>query len=119
MPFVPSVVTATSGSLVQARKRALQQYREWLRAAPSIVEFYQLDYSTPQLRRRIRQEFEKYRYVKDLRVIDVLLFKGRTEYEETMNMWKQKTHVMRYFAEDPYEPPKPNDFLGKFYEGRA
>jgi NADH dehydrogenase (ubiquinone) 1 alpha subcomplex subunit 6 len=57
--------------------------------------------------------------VNDLKIIDILLFKGRTEYEETMNMWKQKTHVMRYFDElDSRETRQSNGFLDKFYAGQ-
>lgn len=71
------------------------------------------------MRTKIRQEFEKNRYVSDLQTIDILLFKGRTEYEETMNMWKQKTHVMRYFDELDNRGTKPlNGFLDKFYAGQ-
>ncbi|KAL2913178.1 ndufa6 NADH-ubiquinone oxidoreductase subunit [Polyrhizophydium stewartii] len=116
--FVPSVVTASSGSLIQARKRVLSQYRDWIRSAPAIVDQYRLEVTPEMVRRRVRQEFEKHRYVRDLQVIDVLLFKGRIEYEETMNFWKQGSHVMRFFSNDVYETSKPNDFLTKFYEGR-
>jgi NADH dehydrogenase (ubiquinone) 1 alpha subcomplex subunit 6 len=83
-----------------------------------MVDLYALEVSSRQIRSRVRQEFEKHRYVSDTKVIDRLLFKGRQEYEETMNQWKQKTHVMRYFNEDPYAPRKPETFLEKFYAGR-
>ena len=66
------------------------------------------------VRAKIREEFEKNRYVTDLSVIDVLIFKGRSEYEETLNGWKMETHVMRYFLKDE-SPPKPQTFLEKFY----
>lgn len=70
------------------------------------------------IRAKIRQEFEKHRYVKDLGVRDVLLAKGQMEYQETINLWKQTTHIYRYFAEEE-APPKPTTFLDKFYEGRS
>jgi NADH dehydrogenase (ubiquinone) 1 alpha subcomplex subunit 6 len=69
------------------------------------------------IRTKIREEFERHRDVKDLAVIDILLFKGRQEYQETMNAWKQETHIMRYFAKDD-APPKPQGFLEKFLAGR-
>ncbi|KAJ3395611.1 hypothetical protein HDU92_005433 [Lobulomyces angularis] len=118
MPLVHPVKTINSKSLLHAKERVIQSFRDWLNAAPAIVENYNLDISTPQVRQRIREEFEKYRYVNDIRVIDRLLFKSRTEYEETINMWKQKTHVMRYFNDNSYEVPKSNNFLDNFYEGR-
>ncbi|KAI8924074.1 hypothetical protein BC831DRAFT_467447 [Entophlyctis helioformis] len=116
--FVPSVLTSTSGSLVQARKRVLTQYKQWIRAAPEIVDMYKLDITPRAVRYRIRQEFEKNRFVRNLSIIDILLFKGRTEFEETLNFWKQKTHVMRFFANEAAHERKADDFLGKFYEGR-
>ncbi|KAJ3416584.1 NADH dehydrogenase 1 alpha subcomplex subunit 6 ndufa6 [Chytridiales sp. JEL 0842] len=117
MVFAPAVVTSTSRSSVAARRRTLDLYKTWLRSCPTIVEQHQLDLTTPVLRRRLRQEFERFRNVTDLPTIDVLLLKGRQEYEETVNMWKQKTHVMRYFEEDEYKDPTPRDFLGRFYAG--
>ena len=33
--------------------------------------------------------------IKDVQVIDILLLKSRQEFEETMNSWKEPTHVVR------------------------
>lgn len=30
----------------------------------------------------------------------MLIFKGRQEYQETMNAWKQVPHIMKWFAEE-------------------
>ncbi len=92
-----------------------------MKKSPQIVDDYALDIPVFSVRAKIRQEFEKNRYIKELKVIDILLFKGRTEYEETMNMWKQKSHVMRYFSEQEESrmPPESTDFLNKFYAGTA
>jgi NADH dehydrogenase (ubiquinone) 1 alpha subcomplex subunit 6 len=76
------------------------------------VDLYKLDIPASMLKHRIRLEFEKNRHLKDLSVINILLFKGRTEYEETMNLWKQKSHLMRWF--DRREESK--GFLDDFYK---
>lgn len=113
------IVTTTSVSLSQARNRTLSLYRQWMRAAPEICNLYHLEIGSRVVQQRIRKEFEKNRYVRDLSIVDILLFKGRIELEETLNLFKQPTHVMRYF-EDSFSqttPPKPRDFLSKFYEG--
>ena len=67
----------------------------------------------------MRQEFEKNRYVDNLDAINVLLFRGVLELEETLYMWKTVNHVMNYFkdAEDLEEEGRKKDFLSGFLEG--
>jgi NADH dehydrogenase (ubiquinone) 1 alpha subcomplex subunit 6 len=77
-----------------------------------------LEVTERTLKRRIRQEFEKHRFVKEVATIDILLFKGRIDFEETLNSWKQPTHIMRYFPTDEYAEPKTQDFLTNFYNGQ-
>ncbi|CAG8688455.1 311_t:CDS:2, partial [Acaulospora morrowiae] len=102
----------TSSSFPEARQRVLHLYRDWQRAAPKIVKLYWLDIPASAVRAKIREEFEKNRYVSELKVIDVLILKGRGEYQETMNFWKMETHVLRYFDKNP---PKSKGFLERFY----
>lgn len=83
--------------------------------APEIVSLYSLSVSPQYVRDAIRRRFEDSRYVTDLRVIDQLYLKGRQEYQETMNFWKQKEHVMGKLLL-PRERPQ-RTFLQKFYEG--
>ncbi|CAB4382603.1 unnamed protein product [Rhizophagus irregularis] len=85
--------------------------------APKVVSRYLLDVPVSAVRAKIREEFEKNRDVEDLRAIDVLIFKGRAEYQETINIWKMDTHIMNYFSKEE-SPPKPRGFLENFYEGR-
>ncbi|KAF8711497.1 hypothetical protein AX14_013240 [Amanita brunnescens Koide BX004] len=103
-------------SAAEARKRAIRLYRDWCRSAPEIVQLYALNVSPAYVRHSIRERFEKNRYVTDLRAIDVLLLKGRQEYQETLNCWKQRDHVEGILLAPQYRPQKT--FMQKFLEGR-
>ncbi len=122
MPINPTYLAATSRSSLSAadaRSRVLSLYRAWQRGAPSILELYSLDVTIPQARNKIRREFEKNRFVTSLPAIDVLHFKGYAEYHETMNFFKQVTHIMKYFRiEEEPRVQLPTSFVGRFLEGR-
>ena len=45
----------------------------------------------------------------------VVHFKGQMELQETVEVWKQKGHIMGYF-DDPVQT-KPKDFLTNFLQG--
>ncbi|KAH8400672.1 hypothetical protein KR009_000288 [Drosophila setifemur] len=119
----------------EARKRALNLYKAWYRQIPYIGEWSPLchhpspykqiftlpvmDYDIPmtieQCRDKLREEFVKNRTVTDIRVIDMLVIKGQMELKESVEIWKQKGHIMRYWKES--QEPKPTDFLSKFIQG--
>ncbi|KAF8501981.1 NdufA6 NADH-ubiquinone oxidoreductase 14.8 kDa subunit [Gautieria morchelliformis] len=109
-------ITRTSSSPTEARSLAIQLYRDWYRSAPEIVSLYALTISPTLIRQRIREEFERNRYVTDVRVVDRLILKWRQEYQETMNCWKQEPHIMGMLLQ-PKERPK-EAFLQKFFQGR-
>lgn len=81
-----------------ARGRAL--YRLWYRSAPEICTIYALNLPPSVLRAKFRTAFEANRGIKELAVYDILLHKGYVEYQETVNMWKQRPHIMRWFNEE-------------------
>lgn len=62
---------------------------------PEIVKIYVLEVPIPAVRAKIRQEFERNRYVKQLPVVDMLITKSNMEFQETMNYWKQIPHLMK------------------------
>ena len=82
-----------------------------------LVAEYDLPKTEVQCREKLREEFEKNRRVKDVRVIDVLVIKGQMELVETVKKFKQKGHVMTYFKSTVN--PQPQDFLSKFLSGSA
>ncbi|KAG6866320.1 hypothetical protein C0991_005787 [Blastosporella zonata] len=118
MTTIPSRLaraTRASIDIADARRRSIQLYRDWYRSAPDIVELYTLNVSPAVIRQSIRERFENNRYVTDARAIDVLLLKGRQEYQETMNCWKQNDHIMGILLQPQSRPQKT--FLQRFYEG--
>nr|8B9Z_W Chain W, NADH dehydrogenase [ubiquinone] 1 alpha subcomplex subunit 6 [Drosophila melanogaster]8BA0_W Chain W, NADH dehydrogenase [ubiquinone] 1 alpha subcomplex subunit 6 [Drosophila melanogaster] len=99
----------------EARKRALNLYKAWYRQIPYIVMDYDIPMTVEQCRDKLREEFVKHRNVTDIRVIDMLVIKGQMELKESVEIWKQKGHIMRYWKES--QDPKPTDFLSKFIQG--
>jgi len=110
----PATVSITH---TEAKKRAIQLYREWYRGAPEMIAIYSLNYSPQYVRHLLRQRFEANRHVTDLRAINVLLLKSRQEYQETMNAWKLPDQVLGLLLK-PKETGPPKTFLENFYIGR-
>ncbi|KAF2446095.1 NADH dehydrogenase, alpha subcomplex, subunit 6 [Karstenula rhodostoma CBS 690.94] len=111
--------TRSSVNWTDAKKRVLHSYRDWLRSAPEIQNMYTLSMPVSQLRTKMRQEFERHRYVNQIKTVDVLLFNSHQEFQETLNYWKQLSHVLKYFrAEEEPEARLPSNFINGFLEGR-
>jgi hypothetical protein len=49
--------------------------------APEIQSMYSLNLPVSTIRTKIRQEFERHRYVQQVQTVDVLLFKSHSEYQ--------------------------------------
>ncbi|KAG2151116.1 NdufA6 NADH-ubiquinone oxidoreductase 14.8 kDa subunit [Suillus bovinus] len=139
MTTIPSrlaQMTRVSSNRGEARLRAIDLYRAWVRAvrvlptelafhptltersfkAPEICSIYALNITPNYLRQSIRQKFEENRHVTDQRAIEVLLLKGQQELQETLNCWKQPDHIYGIMLQNRQRPQRT--FLQKFYEGR-
>lgn len=58
---------------------------------------YQIPCSVYDLRTKVREQFEKNKHVTDVRVIDVLILKGRQEFQESINYWKTPVRLCSSF----------------------
>ncbi|KAL1642507.1 hypothetical protein SLS61_009658 [Didymella pomorum] len=109
----------TAVNWTDAKKRVIHSYRDWMRSAPEIQTMYSLNLPVSTLRTKIRQEFERHRYVNQMKTVDVLLFNSHQEFQETLNYWKQLSHVLKYFrAEEDPKARLPANFINGFLEGR-
>ena len=49
--------------------------------SPEIQSMYSLNMPVSAIRTKVRQEFERHRYVNQLKVVDVLLFQSHSEFQ--------------------------------------
>ncbi|KAK3375170.1 hypothetical protein B0H63DRAFT_482061 [Podospora didyma] len=119
-PTELAIKTRQSVNWAEAKRQVLASYRAWIRAAPEIQTMYSVNHPISAIRTRIRQEFERNRYVNKLSVVDVLIFRSHSDYQETMNFWRQTTHIMSYFKDENFRGDKrlPTSFMAGFLEGR-
>lgn len=97
------VTVSTSKNMVEARQRVIDLYRKSLRLIPLFIAQYELSHPPDLMRQRIRRDFEKYKDISNLNVIDKLTYFGIIDVEEAKNIWKQTNHVDAYFSELPQE----------------
>ncbi|RKF74716.1 NADH-ubiquinone oxidoreductase 14.8 kDa subunit [Golovinomyces cichoracearum] len=118
-PTLLAQKTRQSVNWADAQRRVIKSYRDWIRSAPEIQTMYSLNIPISQIRTKIRQEFERNRYVSQIAAVDVLLTQSHTEFQETLNYWKQLPHILKYFRtdEDPTSA-RPKNFMSAFLEGR-
>ena len=83
--------------------------------APEIVAAFGLNVHPNAIRRAVREEIERNRYVSDPKVIDVLLLKGQQSYQEVMNSWAQEPHILGLLLAPKGRPQRT--FMQKFLEG--
>ena len=120
-----------SRSAKEAARNVRTLYRQWQKSVPFVLKEYEIgELSVDECRRtsvlfvcavltyrveKVREEFGKNRHVSDLNVIDALAFKGRSELQETLQHWKQKAHILRFFGS---KAEGSSAWLDRFYAGK-
>jgi NADH dehydrogenase (ubiquinone) 1 alpha subcomplex subunit 6 len=90
--FQPAVFSP-SKDLKEANWKAKNLFKKTLQAVPSLISLYQLDLHPKDIRKKIREDFNKQRGVKDPRVIDMLVFRTENELYDALQLYKTKHHV--------------------------
>ncbi|KAL2886643.1 NADH-ubiquinone oxidoreductase 14.8 kDa subunit [Ceratocystis lukuohia] len=118
LPTELAVRVRQSVNWSDAKLRVIHAYRDWMRAAPTIQTMYNVPKPVPAIRTRIREEFEKNRFINKINHVDVLVTKSNAEYQETMNFWKQTPHIMSYFKDENWRADSrlPSNFMSGFLE---
>jgi len=91
-----------------------------MRAVPFTIQAYQLEMPAQEIRQKIRKDFLAQGTIKDPEIIDILVFKANSELDDTLRIYKTKSHVMRLLR--PFESKdetlsKDKDLLRRFYDG--
>lgn len=104
-----------SNNINESGKRVIKLYRMWIREVPRIQRIYRMEKTRKECLDKLREKFEEHSHLRDPRVIDLLVNKGKMELDECVYAWKQKCHFMRYFDEKPQ--PSSQSFINSFYKG--
>ncbi len=102
LPTMVKISEYTHGT----EKRLCIPLTSLLRQAPEVQQMYSLNMPVSKIRTKVRQEFERHRYVNKLSVVDMLLFQHHAEfqvccvvpgvYNAFPEIGGEKEHVERY-----------------------
>mmetsp|Transcript_33158 Transcript_33158/g.47070 ORF Transcript_33158/g.47070 Transcript_33158/m.47070 type:complete len:123 (-) Transcript_33158:811-1179(-) len=81
--------------LVNINKPA-RLYRSICKEIPRVLTIYDIDMPLLEAKAAVRKGFAMNNYVRDERVIDMLVEKGYMELEETLLQHKQRSHLLRF-----------------------
>merc|ERR1711865_595513 len=125
---VPATLQAVkSAGAADAKSRALKLYRDVLRQCPIIMHNYNVALPPSALRDRVKHEFMRNSDLTDLHMIDIAIFRGSQELDETIKMFKTPTHVWRYIdpeiqvtasSRNEILMGDQSEFMSKFYNNK-
>jgi len=70
-------------------------YRRVMKSVPKVMVLYDLDMTQKEVQSSVRTLSRKHAGVSDPRIVDRLLYDGEVQLAETVEMWKQKSHLAR------------------------
>ncbi len=85
-------------------KRVVDMYRKMARSVPKVLVMYNLEQTPAEARHMILLHYRKNMHVTDPRILEMFLAKAEMEFEETMNQWKQKGHLMQILQPEAAAP---------------
>jgi hypothetical protein len=90
--------TTTSALELGARTRRL--YRHALKIIPWLQDTYEINYEKDHMRAIIRHHFERHVGLDKGYTSSVLLHQGENDLQEALNIWKTRSHVVKFFEPD-------------------
>ncbi|CAF1037826.1 unnamed protein product [Didymodactylos carnosus] len=117
-PILKEIRPVLSVNHAEAKRRVLNLYKIWLRQIPYIrVDYISNNWTEPELRKILKDNFLQNKNVTDIRVIDRLLVKGQMDFVETAEIWRQAHNAALFDRSMDTYKIKPKHFLERFYEG--
>lgn len=85
-------------------KRVVDMYRKLCRSVPKVLVMYNLEQTPAEARHMVLLHFRKNSHITDPRIMEMFLARAEMEYEETINQWKQKGHLMAILQPEASAP---------------
>jgi len=92
-----SRVATTTTDVIEIALRTRKLYRHSLKIIPWLQDTYEIDYHKKHMAKAVRTQFEKHSHIKSPYTASVLLHQGENELQEALNVWKTRSHVVKFF----------------------
>jgi len=108
---------AKPGTLNEASRGALELFRISAKEVPRLQNLYDIPMPNSEIRRRLGNAFRKNADIKDPRVVHIMVQRGYMELEETLQQFKQKSHLMNMLEANKNVKDPEKDPLERFFDG--